>query len=290
MLLNCYCEISDDVFPYFPSMSSSNEDSSLSEPTLRVKSYKNISTRNASEELEKYIRNFTNDVQEQTKQTPGTFGCYGSPNELLLSTKPRVSSSPKVEGIFVEKHRAMENDLVRWVNDSYVKDLKRKIVPFGESSISSLEDAKTVTDHEYLEGDDKHQHDDSSSLNDKDMELSTLPSPNSVSDFESIAGSINTDMLVKGFYKNTKQEIPHPGWINEILEAKDYPSWIDDIHESKYGSKISPPRMHPRRKERFSRSLSPSIFEQQLFSSDQSFPQVALSHKTRDDAKVDVHF
>lgn len=54
-------------------------------------------------------------------------------------------------------------------------------------------------------GDDKHQHDDSSSLNDEDMELSTLPSPNSVSDFESIAGSINTDMLVKGFYKNTKQ-------------------------------------------------------------------------------------
>lgn len=106
----------------------------------------NKRAKNASEELQKYIEKFTN--AEQTKlnrgaQTP-TLRCYGSSYVALLSTKPKAFSSPK------HRHEKgaespdtpgeMVDSLIGWVNDTYLKDLRRDIVPYGQRRNSDVVD------------------------------------------------------------------------------------------------------------------------------------------------------
>jgi hypothetical protein len=97
---------------------------------------------NATEELQRYIENFTNVVQTKPAATPIS-RCYGSSNGSLLSTKPEPFSSAKKHSrktrATAEKQREMADNLVEWVNESYSKDLRRKIVPFGQRSNSSVD-------------------------------------------------------------------------------------------------------------------------------------------------------
>ena len=101
-----------------------------------------IRSKNATEELQKYIEQFTNDVQTNPAATPIS-RCYGSSNVSLLSTKPESFSSAKKLSrkakMFTEKQGKMVENLVQWVNDSYLKDLQRKVVPFGQRSNSSVD-------------------------------------------------------------------------------------------------------------------------------------------------------
>ena len=98
--------------------------------------------KNATEELQKYIEKFTNVEQTKPAATPISC-CYGSSNGSLLSTKPESISTAKKHSRKVrtstEKHWRMADNLVQWVNESYSKDLQRKIVPFGQRSISSVD-------------------------------------------------------------------------------------------------------------------------------------------------------
>jgi endonuclease III len=98
--------------------------------------------QNATEELQKYIEQFTDAEQTNPTATPIS-RCYGSSNVTLLSTKPKLFSSPKKHSrkaaISPEKQGKMVDNLVQWVNESYSKDLQRKIVPFGQRSNSSVD-------------------------------------------------------------------------------------------------------------------------------------------------------
>ncbi|CAB3982353.1 Hypothetical predicted protein [Paramuricea clavata] len=98
--------------------------------------------QNATEELQKYIEQFTDAEQTNPAATPIS-RCYGSSNVTLLSTKPKSFSSPKKHSrkaaISPEKQGKMVDNLVQWVNESYSKDLQRKIVPFGQRSNSSVD-------------------------------------------------------------------------------------------------------------------------------------------------------
>ena len=121
--------------------------------TVDAKASKNRA-KNATEELEEYIEQFAHVVQTNALGTPIP-GCYGSSNVSLLSTKHKsISAARKREaktGKSAEKEGSMSDDLVQWVNESYTKDLQRKIVPFGQRSNSSVDtDALSQTEGIYL--------------------------------------------------------------------------------------------------------------------------------------------
>ena len=94
--------------------------------------------QNATEALQMYIEQFSNPEQTNPRGTPNS-GCYGSSNVSLLSTKPKPFFSARKAANSTGKPREMADDLVQWVNESYSKDLQRKIVPFGQRSCSSVE-------------------------------------------------------------------------------------------------------------------------------------------------------
>ena len=98
--------------------------------------------KNATEVLERYIEQFADVVQTNASGTPIP-GCYGSSNVSLLSTKHKSISPARKRrrkaAKSAEKEGSMSNDLVQWVNESYTKDLQRKIVPFGQRSNSSVD-------------------------------------------------------------------------------------------------------------------------------------------------------
>ena len=108
--------------------------------------------KNATEVLERYIEQFADVVQTNASGTPIP-GCYGSSNVSLLSTKHKSISPARKRrrkaAKSAEKEGSMSNDLVQWVNESYTKDLQRKIVPFGQRSNSSV-DTDTLSQTECI--------------------------------------------------------------------------------------------------------------------------------------------
>ena len=102
---------------------------------------------NATDKLQKYIEQFKDIIQTKSPATPSS-RCYGSSNVSLLSTTPKAISLERKAGNSTKNRKIMSRDLVRWVNESYSKDLQRKIVPFGQRSNSSVDTFDTFSQTE----------------------------------------------------------------------------------------------------------------------------------------------
>ena len=97
-------------------------------------------TRSASAELQKYIDQFSNLVQTNNPAGTRKDGCYAESDvSPSLSTKPKPIFSRGKATKSTQKQENMDEDLVQWVNESYAKDLQRKIVPFGQKSSSNAD-------------------------------------------------------------------------------------------------------------------------------------------------------